>query len=148
MIVSGEHRFQAPRQKVWEALLDPDVLAGTLPGFQGLEQVGENEFAGSLALGVGPVQGRFEGRVELSDLTPPSAYRLKMSGRGAPGHVEGNGQVELEEDGQGTRMRYEVDVRIGGRIAGVGQRLLEMTARTLTRQALASLARRIELPDV
>jgi len=143
MEIAGTHRFEARRQRVWEALLDPEVLAGTLPGFQGLEQVGEHEFAGTLALGIGPVQGRFEGKVQLADLVEPESYSLAMEGRGAPGYVDGSGRVVLREDGEGTELDYAMNVNVGGRVAGVGQRLLEMTARMLTRQALASLERAI-----
>lgn len=143
MKLSGEHRFEAPRERVWQALLDPEVLAGTLPGFQRLERVGDGQYAGSLALGVGPVQGRFDGRVELSELRPPESYRLSLSGRGAPGYVEGGGLVELSVDGDATLMRYDLEIAVGGRIAGVGQRLLEMTGRSLARQALDRLSRAI-----
>lgn len=143
MRLEGEHRFAAPRQRVWEALLDPEVLAGTLPGFQRLDRVGDNEFAGLLALGIGPVQGRFEGRVKLSDLAAPVSYSLHMEGRGTPGYMEGSGTIHLSDAGDGTLLRYAVDVEIGGRIAGLGQRVLEMTGRMLTRQALQSLDRAV-----
>ena len=147
MKLTGEHRFAAPRDRVWQALLDPEVLAGTLPGFQRLERVGDHEYAGTLALGVGPVQGRFDGRVQLTDLQAPEAYRLQMSGRGTPGYVDGTGSVRLTEDGDGTVMSYEIEVNVGGRIAGVGQRLLEMTGKSLSRQALDRLAHRIETDE-
>ena len=108
MQVAGEYTIAAPPEQVWEALLDPEVLAGTLPGFQSLEEVEPNVFAGTLALGVGPVQGRFEGRVELSDLQPPSSYRLRMDGRGTPGFVDGEGQVQLEPaDGGNHQGSYD-----------------------------------------
>jgi hypothetical protein len=125
--------------------MDPDVLAGTLPGFKSLERVDATTFAGTLALGVGPVQGRFDGRVELSDLVPPESYRLKMEGRGAPGFVNGNGAVTLAEaaEAASTVLQYDVEVQVGGKIAGVGQRLLEMVSRTLTKQALERLEKAI-----
>ncbi len=143
MRIQGQHHFEAPREQVWAALHDADVLASTLPGFQQLEQVSENEFAGSLAIGIGPVQGRFEGRVTLSDLSPPESYSLHMSGRGTPGFVDGKGDIRLEERHDGTLLFYDIDLNIGGRIAGVGQRLLDMTSRMLTQQALKSLGRQI-----
>lgn len=143
MRVAGEYTIAAPRNEVWAALLDPEVLAGTLPGFQRLERVDEHTFTGALALGVGPVQGRFDGRLELSDLVPLESYRLKMQGRGAPGFVEGAGVVRLEDAETGTLLSYDVEVQVGGKIAGVGQRLLEMVSRTLTKQALERLERAI-----
>jgi len=144
MKMQGQHSFDAPRDQVWEALLDRDVLASSLPGFQQLEQVGDYEFRGKLAIGVGPVQGRFEGGVELFDLVAPKSYSLRMSGRGAPGFVQGQGNVRLEATDTGTLLHYDVDVEVGGRIAGVGQRLLDMTARMLTQQALKSLTRQVQ----
>lgn len=143
MKIKGQHQFDATRQQVWDALQDREVLANTLPGFQKLEQVGEHEFAGSLAIGVGPVQGRFEGGVELFDFRAPESYSLRMSGRGTPGFLKGEGDIRLSEQDGGTLMDYDVEVDIGGRIAGVGQRLLDMTARMLTQQALKSLDRQI-----
>lgn len=139
MKLQGEHRFGAARERVWQALMDPEVLAGTLPGFQKLERTGEHEFAGMLAIGVGPVQGRFEGKVQLADLVEPESYTLQMEGRGAPGFLKGQGSIRLQDAAGGTLLIYDVDVDIGGRIAGLGQRVLEMTGRMLTKQALASL---------
>lgn len=143
MRVAGEYTIAAPRNQVWAALLDPEVLAGTLPGFQRLERVDDHTFTGALTLGVGPVQGRFDGRLELSELVPPESYRLKMQGRGTPGFVEGNGKVWLEDAETGTLLNYELEVQVGGRIAGVGQRLLEMVSRTLAKQALERLEKAI-----
>lgn len=143
MRVAGEYTIAAPRNEVWAALLDPEVLAGTLPGFQRLERVDDHTFTGALTLGVGPVQGRFDGRLELSELVPPESYRLKMQGRGTPGFVEGDGKVWLEDAETGTLLNYELEVQVGGRIAGVGQRLLEMVSRTMTKQALERLEKAI-----
>ena len=143
MRVAGEYTIAAPRNEVWAALLDPEVLAGTLPGFQRLERVDDHTFTGTLTLGVGPVQGRFDGRLELSELVPPESYRLKMQGRGTPGFVEGDGTVWLEDAETGTLLNYELEVQVGGRIAGVGQRLLEMVSRTLTKQALERLEKAV-----
>ena len=140
MKIQGEHRFSAPRQEVWEALLDPEVLARTVPGSQGLERVGDNEFRGELKIKIGPVQGVFQGKVALENLIPPQSYTLKLDGRGAPGFVNGVGRIVLEDDAAGgTVLRYDVDAQVGGRIAGVGQRLLDSSAKMITRQALEAL---------
>lgn len=145
MRMQGEREIDAPREHVWACLMDPEILAGTLPGFQELERVGDDEYVGTLALGVGPVQGRFDGRVQLHDLAPPESYRMHMSGRGTPGFVEGRGIVRLEESGPGTTtLHYSMDIEIGGRLAAVGQRMLDMTGRMLTRRALDGLVRQIE----
>ncbi len=144
MKVSGRQKIAASRQIVWESLLDPKVLAGTLPGFRRLKQVGDNEFAGALVLGVGPVQGSFEGRVKLDDLCPPESYSMRIEGRGGPGFIEGSGGIRLHDDGEHTVLEYDLDIQVGGRLAGLGQRLLDMTARMLTKQGLRRLADAIE----
>ena len=105
--------------------------------------MGENEFAGALKIRVGPVQGQFQGTVTLSDLVPLTSYRLKMNGKGAAGFVDGEGAIELQESDGGTLLHYDVDAKVGGRIAGVGQRLLDSSAKVLTRQALEGLERQL-----
>ncbi len=145
MKIKGTHTLHAPRSVVWEAILDPEVLSRTLPGCEDMAPVGDNRFRGKLKMKVGPVQGVFEGGVELLDLDPPNGYSLKMDGKGAPGFVNGNGSLRLEdiEDG-GTLLHYEIDARVGGRIAAVGQRLLDSSARVLTRQGLQGLEKQLE----
>jgi uncharacterized protein len=138
--IQGEHRFAAARQEVWKALLDPDVLSRTVPGSQGLERTGDNEFKGELTMKIGPVSGVFQGKVSLENLDPPNGYTLKLDGRGAPGFVNGRGAIRLEDDpAGGTVLHYDVDAQVGGRIAGVGQRLIDSSAKVITRQALEAL---------
>ena len=140
MRLEGTYLFAAPREAVWEALMDPAVLAGALPGGEQLEQTGENQYRAVMNVKVGPVQGRFEGKILLEDIVPPQSYLMKVDGQGAPGFVAGEGRLALEEgDGGGTTLRYAGDVTVGGRIAGVGQRLIESTARSITRQGLQAL---------
>lgn len=133
-----------PRSIVWEAILDPEVLSRTLPGCEDMAPVGDNRFRGKLKMKVGPVQGVFEGGVELLDLDPPNGYGLKMDGKGAPGFVNGNGSIRLEDSGDGgTLLHYEIDAQVGGRIAAVGQRLLDSSAKVLTRQGLQGLEQQL-----
>jgi carbon monoxide dehydrogenase subunit G len=140
MKIQGEHRFSASRDEVWAALLDPEVLSRTVPGSQRLERTGENEFKGELTMKVGPVQGVFQGKVALENLDPPNGYTMKIDGRGAPGFVNGSGAIRLADDPSGgTVLHYDVDAQVGGRIAGVGQRLLDSSAKVITRQALEAL---------
>ncbi len=140
MKIKGSHTLAVPRNLVWEAILDPDVLSRTLPGCEDMAPVGDNRFRGKLKMKVGPVQGLFEGGVELLDLDPPNGYRLKMDGKGAPGFVNGAGSLRLEDaDDGGTLLIYDIDAQVGGRIAAVGQRLLDSSAKVLTRQGLAGL---------
>lgn len=139
MKMTGEYRMQIPREQVWESLLDADVLSRCLPGFERLEKVGENDFEGALDIRVGPVQGKFQGRLTLSNLDPPSGYSLQMKGQGPAGFVNGTGDLELVEDGGETLLRYNMDTQVGGKIAGVGQRLLESSAKAISEQALNEL---------
>jgi hypothetical protein len=143
--IQGEHRFSAPRQEVWAALLDPDVLGRTVPGSQGLEPTGDNAFKGELKIKIGPVQGVFQGNVALENVDAPNGYTLKLDGRGAPGFVNGSGAIRLADDpAGGTVLHYDVDAQVGGRIAGVGQRLLDSSAKVITRQALEALDLQIQ----
>ncbi len=140
MKIRGSHALSAPREVVWKAILDPEVLSRTLPGCEDMAPVGDNRFRGKLKMKVGPVQGVFEGGVELFDLDPPNGYSLRMDGKGAPGFVNGSGSLRLEDgDGGGALLHYEIDAQVGGRIAAVGQRLLDSSAKVLTRQGLKGL---------
>ncbi len=139
MRLEGTHLFAAPRPAVWEALMDPSVLTQALPGGEQLEQTGNNQYRAVMNVKVGPVQGRFEGKIELDELITPESYVMRVDGQGAPGFVNGEGRLQLAEQDGGTLLTYSGDVHVGGRIAGVGQRLVESTARSLTRQGLQVL---------
>ncbi len=143
MKIEGEHTFNAPRDVVWKTVQDPDVLANVLPGCEDFHEVGENKFEGLLKIKVGPVQGKFKGNVELSDLVEPSSYKLRVRGKGPPGFVDGEGKLELEDAGASTVLHYQVDAKVGGRIASVGQRLLDSSSKVITRQALEGLEQHV-----
>jgi carbon monoxide dehydrogenase subunit G len=142
--LEGTYTFEAPRGVVWPALLDPDVLAKVMPGCEKLEQIGENEYKGVLKIRVGPVQGQFEGVVTLADINTPESYRMRVDGKGAPGFMKGEGQVHLEDQGESTLMHYSGEAQVGGRIASVGQRLLDSSAKALTKQSLDGLHEQIK----
>jgi carbon monoxide dehydrogenase subunit G len=142
--LEGTYTFDAPRETVWQALLDPEVLARTMPGCEKLEQIGENEYKGALKIRVGPVQGQFEGIVNLSNINAPESYRMQVDGKGAPGFMKGVGEVRLEDQGEATLMHYAGEAQVGGRIASVGQRLLDSSAKALTRQSLDGLHEQIK----
>jgi len=140
MKLQGQHTFDAPREAVWSALNDPEVLARTLPGCERLEEKEPHVYSGALNIQVGPVSGQFQGTVKLYDLEENRGYRMDLKGQGAPGFVQGKGTVTLEDgDGGGTVLSYDLDAQVGGRIAGVGQRLLDSSAKVVTRQALEGL---------
>ncbi len=139
MKLAGEYLFNAPRETVWQSLLDPEVLASILPGCEKLELIGEDEYAGILKIKVGPVQGDFKGKVKLADIQAPDSYTMQVDGRGAPGFVKASASVRLEDRGEKTNMSYDSDAQVGGRIAGVGQRLLDSSAKAIIKQSLEGL---------
>lgn len=143
MKIQGDYHFDAPRAVVWRALLDPDILARTLPGCEKLERTGGTSFAGALTVQVGPVKGQFKGTLDLSDLVELEGYRMKLAGNGQAGFLTGDGTLALLDDGAGTLLRYDIDSQVGGKVAAVGQRLLESSAKVITKQGLEGLAREL-----
>lgn len=139
MKIAGEYSFDAPRPMVWEALQDPEVLTSVMPGCEKLELVGENEYEGALNIKVGPVQGKFKGNIKLKDIVEPEGYTMEVDGRGNPGFVKATAKVSLSEEGEGTKMSYDSDAQVGGRIAGVGQRLIDSSAKAIIKQSLDGL---------
>lgn len=144
MKLEGTYTFDAPRDVVWEALLDPEILAKTMPGCERLEQTGDNEYQGALKIKVGPVQGKFQGAVKLFDINKPESYTMAVDGKGAPGFMKGTGAVRLESQDSKTVLHYSGEAQVGGRIASVGQRLLDSSAKALTRQSLDTLHKLIQ----
>ena len=137
MRIEGEYTFGGPRQDVWEMVRDPEVLATCLPGTQSLKLVGNNEYEGEMQVHIGPIAGVFSGRLVVSDEVPPESCTLTAEGKGKPGFVNGTGNVRLSEQGENqTLMTYSGEVQIGGRLAGVGQRMLDTVSRSMIRQGL------------
>jgi uncharacterized protein len=145
MKLEGDYTFDAPREVVWDVLLDPQLLARVLPGCEGLEPLGNDQYKAALKIQIGPVQGTFEGTVSLLNISKPDSYRMDINGKGAHGFVKGAGIVRLERRGSTTIMHYEGDAQVGGKIASVGQRLLESSAKALVRQSLEGIATQVQL---
>ncbi len=124
MKLEGSYDVKAPRQKVWEAFLDPETLRQAIPGCEKLELIGNDEYKATLKIGVAAVKGTFEGKVRLLEKKPPESYRLAAEGSGGPGFVRADTLITLTDADGGTRVSYSADVQIGGLIAGVGQRML------------------------
>lgn len=140
MKLEGEYIFNGPREKVWKIVRDPEVLATALPGTQTLNRVGENEYEGAMHVRIGPVAGDFAGRLIVSDEVPPERCTLTVEGRGAAGFATGTGHVYLLEQEDGTTLlQYDGEMQIGGKLAGVGQRLLDTASKSLIRQGLEAL---------
>jgi carbon monoxide dehydrogenase subunit G len=138
--IEGEYVFDGPREAVWEIVRDPDVLASALPGTQSLEKISENEYQGEMQVRIGPVGGLFSGRVLISDEVPPESLTMTVEGKGKPGFVKGIGNVQLssQEDDK-TLMQYQGDMEVGGRLASVGQRMMDSVSKSLLKQGLDSL---------
>ncbi len=132
MDISGEFHVPLPREAVFEALNDPEILGQCIPGCQTIERVGENEFDADVLARVGPVKARFRTRIAVSNLNPPEGYTLSGEGKGgAAGFASGSADVSLEATDDGTLLRYAARVQPGGKIAQVGSRLIGGTARKI-----------------
>ena len=152
MRIEGEHVFNSSREDVWAMVRDPEVLATMVPGTTKLNQLSESEYEGEINLRIGPISGGFSGRILVEDEVPPESCTLNAEGEGRAGFFKGSGTVHLTEQGDGTLMKYEGDIQIGGKLASIGQRLIDMTSRTMIRQGMKGLdatleARKAEVVD-
>ncbi len=132
MDMKGEERIAATREIVWEALNDPDVLKACIPGCQTLEKTSDTSFSATVQAKVGPVKAKFNGDVTLSEIDPPNGYTISGEGKGgAAGFAKGGAKVSLTEDGGETVLSYEVDANVGGKLAQIGSRLIDSTAKKM-----------------
>ncbi len=135
MEMSGEHRIPAPRQKVWDAINDAETLKKSIPGCQELEKLSDTEMKAKVLAKVGPVKATFTGHVTLSDIVEPESCRISGEGKGGvAGFAKGGADVSLEEDGHDTILRYEVKAQVGGKLAQLGARLIDATAKQMADQ--------------
>jgi 2-furoyl-CoA dehydrogenase large subunit len=139
--MAGTVDLSAPPESVFAVLLDPERLRRVIPGCRALERVGDNRFRGDVTLGVGMVNVRYAAQVDLSELDPPTSLRLKGYGSGSLGTAEGDGRVTLAPHGAGTRLAYEYRVAVGGRLAAVGARMIEGSARVVLARMFKQLDR-------
>lgn len=144
MKLEGDYVFEASVPEVWSALFDPVILAAVMPGCEKLELVG-GQYVGDIKVKVGPIQGKFTGKVDLKDIVEPQSYTMIVDGRGAPGFIKATAGVVLTAEGGATRVKYDADAQIGGKIASVGQRLIEASARAIVAQSLEGLHQNIKL---
>ncbi len=132
MDMTGERRIAATRQTVWEALNDPAILQASIPGCDKLEKLSDTEMQATAAVKVGPMSGRFSGKVHLADLDPPNGYTISGEGQGGVlGFAKGGAKVHLADDGSGTLLQYEVNAQVGGKLAQLGARLIDATAKQM-----------------
>ena len=151
MKMNGEFRVPTDRETVWRALNDPAVLKECLPGCQEIEKTSDTEMTATLVIKVGPVKATFAGGVTLSDIDPPNGYTLSGQGQGgAAGFASGEAKVRLVEEDGATVLQYECDAKVGGKLAQIGSRLIDSTAKKLAKQFFDSLAEKLgggEEPD-
>jgi carbon monoxide dehydrogenase subunit G len=135
MKITGETLIPAPQQAVWQALNDPAILRQSIPGCESLEQTSDHSFKAIVSSRIGPIAARFSGNVKLSDLDPPNSYTLTGEGTGgAAGAAKGVAKVRLEPGEGGTRLLYDVDAQITGKLAQIGSRVVEAAAKMLAGQ--------------
>lgn len=146
MNLSGSRIISADRATVWAALNDADVLKSCIKGCQELEKTSETSFEATVKQKVGPVSATFKGAVELSDMNPPESYRISGSGKGgAAGHASGGADVRLAQTADGgTELFYEVDAKVGGKIAQLGSRLIDGFAKKMADQFFETFQKVVE----
>lgn len=145
MKMSGEYTLNADRQTVWNALNDPEVLKASIPGCESIEKHSDTEMEAVATAKVGPVKAKFKGKVELSDLDPPNSYTISGEGSGgAAGFAKGGAKVALSDaDGGGTVLKYDVDATVGGKLAQIGQRLVDGAAKKMADEFFSNFAEQV-----
>jgi hypothetical protein len=147
MMIEGAHTFSAPRETVWKLLLDPEVIGKTMPGTTGMKLIGDGKYEGKVKVGVGAITAaEFEVLITLVDVFTPERYTMQIDGRGTLGFTRGTALVELlpATPGPGTLLHYKAEMHVGGKIAAVGQRLLDSVSKMMARQGLEALSAELE----
>ncbi|NDV86411.1 carbon monoxide dehydrogenase [Aurantimonas aggregata] len=148
MDLKGEYRLPAPRETVWAALNDPDVLKSCIPGCESLEMTGENMMAATVTMKIGPVKAKFSGEVRLENINAPESYSIVGEGKGGiAGFAKGGADVRLEEDGAETILTYDVNAQVGGKIAQLGGRMIDSTAKKLAGQFFDCFVEKVSGPQ-
>jgi len=144
MTMNGEVQLSATRDKVWTMLNDPEVLKVCIPGCEQLDRNADNEFQAVASVKVGPVKARWKGKVRLMDLDPPNSYRIVGEGEGGvAGFAKGNAKVSLADKDGGTLLSYDVEAQIGGKLAQLGQRLINSAAKKTADDFFANFAKAV-----
>ncbi|MGH8247999.1 MAG: SRPBCC family protein [Gammaproteobacteria bacterium] len=143
MKVEGAQDLPASRQRVWDMLMDPAVLARCLPGCEKLEPIGENSYRASLKIGLAAIKGGYTGTVNLSELSHPKSFKMTLEGKGSPGFVRGTAVIKLAEQGDTTELQYSGEVQVGGLIASIGQRMLQGMTTTMLHHFFEAFEREV-----
>ena len=144
MKLAGHYTLPAPPAKVWALLTDPQRLAKLLPGCERLDPDGPDRFKAAVKFGLAAISGKYAGTLEFSEKKPNDSLRMKISGKGIPGFVDGSGRIELADKSGETEVRYSGDATVGGMIASVGQRMIEGAAKKIVDQFFAGAAEELK----
>jgi len=136
--IEGTHHLNAPRDRVYQALIDPEILKRCIPAVNDLRRLREYLLSYD-SHWRGAIKGVFTGTVRLEEMRPPEHYRIVVEGKGAPGFLKGSGNLDLEVNGEGTLIKYTGDLQLGGTIASVGQRMIQGTAKLMASQFFTAL---------
>ena len=144
MDMSGEYVIAASRQKVWEALNDPQVLRQCIPGCEALEMTSPTQMTATVVTKIGPVKAKFNGSVELQNIDAPNSYTIAGEGKGGiAGFAKGGADVRLEDVPEGTRLSYVARAQVGGKLAQLGSRLIDSTSKKLADQFFSNFAEKV-----
>ncbi len=147
MEMTGEYRIRASRQKVWDALNDAEILKQCIAGCEEMDKTSDTEFTARVHTRIGPVSAKFTGKVELSEIDPPNGYRISGEGQGGvAGFARGGAAVKLAEDGAETVLTYEANATVGGKLAQIGSRLIDATARKMANDFFGKFAETVGEP--
>jgi carbon monoxide dehydrogenase subunit G len=139
MKIESTQQLDVPRERVYSALVNPEILKRCIPGCESLELAEAGHYEAHLKAGVGAIKGNFRGNVHLEDMRPPEHYRIVVEGKGVIGFAKGSANFDLEEQNGGTLVRYSGELQVGGTIAGVGQRMIEGAAKTMAAKFFKTL---------
>lgn len=135
MKISGSYTLAVPQEKAYASLQDPALLAQAMPGCEGLEKIGPDEYAMKMKMALAAVSGLFDGKIRIENANPPAGFTLIVEGQGKIGHMKGTGAITLEPEGDAsTKVNYDGEVQVGGTIAAVGSRLVDTTSKMMIKR--------------
>jgi uncharacterized protein len=144
--ISGSYTLPLPRERAYQIMQDPEILARAIPGCESLEKIGPDEYRMKMIMALASLSGAFEGKVRITEQTPPESFRLVVEGSGRVGFVKGDGLLKLSPVEGGTEVSYEGDAQVGGTMAAVGQRLIDGTAKMMIKKFFEKLAAEATAP--
>jgi carbon monoxide dehydrogenase subunit G len=144
VILNGEQQLSGSPEQIWELLLNPDVLASIMPGCDSLERIEVDRYKGSIKAKIGPVSSQYNAEFQIQDKEPPHRYRLLIDGQGPGGFMKGDTVIELKPNEEGTVLAYSGTASVGGKIASIGQRLVETGAKLIIKQGFKALKKEVD----